>query len=345
MYKNILRLTAFFFPLLCLLLFFNYRVDPAGFFDSSGKQIAELMLNGSNAAPVSGNCNERQKLDYLLQNMDAVEYTVLGPSLSITVDKEMAGEPSFANLSISGMALNEFLRAVAIMSQRDILPQKMLICFDMAWFTAQLGGESFSELLVTDGLRVSDNSTASGVMNHWKELLSLTYFQDSISSFWKNEASAQKVFVPSESYTGPYWQTDGTYVYAQDYQNVTVNDAKQKAQDYIFSETYDRAIDEHNIAILEECLSYLQQQGVMIKIMQVPYHPVLWEQVQQMEEESEKVLRYEEEVLSLAKRRSITVVGSQCYQNLPGCSEEDFWDARHMRCESIRDLFDLHIGE
>lgn len=346
MCKNILRFVIFFLPLIGLVLFFNYRVDPAGLLEPSGKYAAELMLAGNNAAPVSGNLNEREKMDYLLQNMDAVEYAVLGPSLSITVDKEMAHDFSFANLSISGMKLIEFLRAVAIMDQRGILPEKMLVCFDMSWFTTRVDVEHFSELLASDEVRVTDSSSARDILNHWERLLSLTYFQDSISSFLENGMPpAEKVFVPPADYTGAYWQADGTRIYAQDYQNTTADTAKQIAQEYTFSEEYDGEIDEHNIILLEESLSYLQQQGVAIKIMQVPYHPILWERVQQMEDEREKVMRFEEEVLMLAECLSIPVVGSQCYQNLPGCSEEDFWDARHMRRESIRELFDLRIGE
>lgn len=344
MRKNFFRLGIFFFPLLCLVMIFNYRMDPAELFHSSGAQAARLMLTGKSVASASGNFNEREKMDYLIKNMDAVEYVVMGPSLSITIDKDMARTESFANLSISSMRLEELLRAVAIMKQYDVLPKKMLICFDMSWFTLPVETEHFSELLDMDQLNVFYGSSTSGIFNHWKELFSLTYFQDSISYCLQNGIpEAGKVFVPPADYTGAYWKADGTHVYAEAARSQTVEGAKQRASEYSFPEACEHPLNEHNVVLLEECLSYLQQQGVAIKIMQVPYHPVLWERVQQVDDEREKVRQFDADVRSLAERLGIPVVGGQFYETLPGCSEEDFLDGRHMRAESIRTLFDLRI--
>jgi len=340
-----------FLPLLLILPITNYSVDPGGVFYDESEAMVQALMDGKYAYFGTGNGNERGVKQNIIKTMPShVDCVAIGPSLLMGLRKEAAGTYSFYNLSVSGASFYDDMVWLGMMESLDKSCDRVIICHDVAMLDeTQCGLKDSDYYLYMKNIIYSNECEPPTEKNYdnWKakveQLFSITYFQSSVDfikarGFSSIGGEKWGIVEDNPSYSGAYYMPDGSWVYEKETLNNSKDDVLEDAMSYKMVQ------DTHILGTIEEdyemLIKYLTENGVEVTLFMCPYAPELWDIIQEDSDLYPSIWESEQLAYNLADKYGIKITGSYNPYEV-GISNEDFYDARHVRHELLSTYFDF----
>ena len=366
MEKSKLKWKHILFPiiLLAMLVFINCYADPASNYHSDPEQyqaMAEAILSGKEVFLSAGNGNEREFRRFLILDMpDHVDCISVGPSFVMGIRQEMTGEESYYNLGESSADYFDILAQLGLMEENGKRTDRIIFCVDsfffddvqIAGFTRNIPFRPYANAMLArlelEAENVSTKTRLKTVSHFIHPAFSITYFQDSVnyirmcSSFLKTKDRWGLRSKDFDNYKRGYYKTDGSFVYSLNYQGQSVAYVLQDAKDYPIAQKLSKGVpvSEKNKETFERLVQYYQARDVEIELFLCPLAPALWDRIEGEISEYHMVSDLEVFAREIAGRYGLKITGSYNPYTL-GISNEDFYDSRHVRHESLTDFFDF----
>lgn len=333
----------------------NYVVDPSALYHDNTEAMARSMAAGNKTWFAHSNVNEREVKRHLIEAMPReVDCIAVGPSLIMGVRSDTVGTQSFYNLSESGADFYDILAQFALLDLHEITYHRVIFCVDSYFFDEKLyrtltrsqGLKPYAQYMI-DTLEQKDPIRPHGPANSWKEpvksLLSPSYFQASIADLKKEGGHSligARWGIVNENYEGIYYMPDGSIVYAVEAQNRTGDYVTKDAENYNIEYQFSKGghIDPHSKEIFEKLIQYLLKKNISIELFLCPVAPSLWERINS--DDYPSIPELEMFAHEMAQEYNLRITGT--YN--PYClrmSDEDFYDARHVRHDLLTKYFDF----
>ena len=367
----ILRTAAIFCAVVLLMTSFSYIIDPAGLFHPDSKMetarsTIEIIKAGHNVANM-GNFDERMVKRYALYSLGVHDTIVLGSSRAALISKDMAGDESFFNYSVTGAMAQDIIAMYGLLHKEGKLPQRVIISLDMWWlndnyendryFTAMQDGYAYyaSERLgYTDiaaensavGQMYSDvNYRVDDIVMPWQasakelqEVFSVPYFQASLKSLSEENTKP----AATDDYLGEtgILRTDGSYGYPRGFREASEDTIKQLASEWIPENVL--GCEDYTTSgtvvqqIFYDFIKSLVEDGVDVDFVLMPINPVVYDHMIK-HYRYDRALRSEDWFLDVAAEFSLDIAGSFNPYNL-GAVISDFYDAPHYKMEKVAEL-------
>ncbi|MEG0832797.1 MAG: hypothetical protein RR058_07930 [Oscillospiraceae bacterium] len=302
---------GFFAALFVVLVAANYFIDPGNIFHAASPDSAEMraiaIVKGGENAENLDNFNERLVKRMLAIEGGSFDTVVLGSSRAALITKQMTGEDSFFNFSISGASLEEIVGIFGVYEQNHGLPKRVIISMDPWYLNDNFKSERFEKSLgdgyyhvLTDllGFESADRSLLSiGALYrdpHSKislfdlgagtvsELFSVTYFQSAVQSLFsdnRGKSGAVTATSADDDVLG-ILRKDGSYSYPESYRNADLLTTDERAKTQLPSKIlglkgFDKAYG-NNFDVLSKFVKYLKSKGVRVDIILPPLNPLIW---------------------------------------------------------------------
>ena len=353
MKKFILKSIIIIVIVVSILAGLNYMVDPSNIFHPMLiNKISDSLVEGRNVE-IKGNFDERLMQEKLAQKLnEKPDILVLGSSHVIYIPFE---EEGLRNAAVSAGELWDLYGLTGIYEYYDKLPDTMIIGVDPWIFNDNSGGtmyESINSYVEYEKNRVNGIQTKSNVSNankytHLKELISVSYFQDSFKELRSKgiQDKEQILSTVDDSKMGECAKilSNGIRVPAitdiKSSENIEQTAQKIIDSDEIYHSNNYYELSDEKVEWFEKLICYLQQEK---KIHVILYLPVCYPQpVYDYVKETPQhlgVVKAEEYLLEFADKNEIDIYGS--YN--PSLSEidfNDFMDELHVKPESSMKTF------
>lgn len=345
--KVLLKLLLYLFPL-ALLVVVNVVGDAGCYFHDVSNDIGKAIINGHNARSTSGNESERKIKKYILDNINEVDCVSIGPSLVTYIGKDNINCKSYYNLGVTNGDYYDMMAQFAFIDINNIKINKVIFCSDLSYFTNDsyvrnnnLHDEfmEYSNYMI-DYLKVGIKKEIKNNINIkyllGSPLFSISYFQNSFEYLEKNLANLKRIELVKNDSEMLYYQSDGSRYPSKEMREATKDDVKKSAAEYDKTLITDITFNEeciHNFILL---IDYLKKQNIEITIWKCPLSPALWNEI------NNNYYNYYTDLESLldkiAKEKSLKICGSYNPYKI-GISNNDFYDARHIKKSSISNYF------
>ena len=345
-------------PLLAILAGTNYYVDPANIFHFFVNDIAEALVAGNDVAIYTPNNDERGLKVALIQSMPQhVECLTLGSSLTMGIRAEDAGTDSYYNLSASNFNYNDFMASFALLEKYGIEYDRVILCFDTSFFEEQNSLGMLNEQMMPYAHYMNDTIEGEDVTmpdvdplgvdsSRFEQLLSVTYFQasaDFIMSSGSFIMPQQRWYiVDGENEERGHYLSDGSWVYSRAYlendPQFVIHDASIYGTQYVFAR--DRHISPYHQEHFRMLIEYLLARGVQVDLYLSPLSPALWDNIQSEADRYFILDEMEQYQREMAEVYGLRVIGTY-NPYVVGLTNEDYMDCRHLRHESMAELFDF----
>ncbi|MCQ2539572.1 MAG: hypothetical protein MJ114_03900 [Acetatifactor sp.] len=351
-------------PILLCIVACNYFVDLASIYhDVDETQIAKYLLEGKQATLGNSNGNEREvKRQLIMQMPDQVDCIVVGPSLVMEINREVTGEQELINLGVSGADMYDMLAQFGIMDIYGKKADRVIFAVDSYWFDETLaanfgrsqGFKPYAYYLIDNmygGTMQPPVVDAKTPMSTYvTQLFSASYFKSNAWSFLikcKGALQGEKFILRQpwglvdDSFTGDYYDSDGSWVYSKKAAERTVENVRADAAGYNIEYQFSKGghIGEKSCEIFEHLLTYLQERGTQVDLFLCPLSPSLYDRLDGAEDYYvlQELEAYAKDV---AERYELRMIGSFDPYEV-GIKDEDFFDARHVRGDRLAQYFDF----
>ncbi len=348
-----------FFPLLILIVAFNFMVDPAHLFDRHHKYergLAKLLAERANVENVQNYDHRLVQRYYVEQLTRRPEIISIGSSRSYQIRNEFFPGKLFFNNSVSQASLEDYIAIYGMYDRRNIRPATIVLGLD-PWILNGHRNLTNWQSVEFEYMRVVERMGASGSRLHttslpglpkvW-QLISPSYFQASVHALRRQlnaEEGAGRDYYPTDATEGEYdiKLRDGSLNYGQAFDRTpeaTVNrDALAYAAappaEYFRSFT---SIDPETARTFERFLDLLRADGVKVVFFLPPFHPLVYERFANSRRYS-VVLGVEDYFTALASRKGLHLAGSYDPHRAGCAATADFLDGHHPRVVCLAKIF------
>lgn len=354
--KKWIRLIVFVLPILIVLVGINYFADPGNIFHNFSREMSAAMLNGETITVSSNNLDEREVLQYLIEEMpDVIDAMVWGSSLAMCIDEEMVGEDIFFNMAVSAADYYDLLACMALMEINGKHTDKAIITLDSRLFDP--------DIYMTDGRhdRLMDYSnymiqllekepyqegtidipTVDADNTVWKkigQLFSVSYFQwavEYIGTHGSEVLFAERWQTVDEEVISNKYLPDYSMVYATHMEAISAEEVADIGANYWIesSITPYAHMAEKNKEIIEKLIIYLQSCDTEVELLFIPYAPALWDRFS--EERYPMLFELEEYAEEMRTKYGVKIRGSLNPYNM-NMENGDFYDARHAKKSALK---------
>jgi len=344
--KHFTRKASILLPIPLALACINFIVDPGNLFSASiEKEIADILLQGRNAAGIS-NYDERKVQKYTVAGMtDAPDTCVLGSSRSMQIGHELFPNQHFHNNSVSAGTIHDYIAIYQLYRSRNLLPERIVLCLDPwvlningnknRWKTLQ---KEYNELVTTE----FEQSSSNDIEFKYFQLLSPSYLQQSIRVL-KDDDETAKFHATDETLPDEgMLRSDGFRLYPIDHRQATLEKVNESATRYInrgkvYGLKHFVMIDPELRKLFEKLADLMQRDGVDVTLFLAPYHPMVFDYLS-TSTDYRIVLDVEDYFRSIAQKKNIPIIGSYNPESLT-LSENGFYDGMHPKTEAINQIF------
>ena len=359
MLKLIVKL-AMFIPLLAVMMYVSYRVDPSGLFWGAGfeRQASEYMLAGEY---ISGyeRLDGRALNEAYAKNVESrPQILINGSSRSMLIDSSFAEGKTLYNAGNVGADVYDFFTSYYIFSREGKEPEIFVMGIDPWIFndcSESIDKRSDKELYFQFiGEELGFENRQYEKDNPYEKYLALidpSYFQGSVAYYFKDksaEVSPQpvpkdEIYNQSEIIKCP----DGSIIYDVYFrtrdQQVADWDALTAANTPLM-----RLVDFEQLSAdytrqFEKFIEYLQNKGISIIFYLPPYHPYIIEAALADYDTYHSLFDVELYLKDMADKYDIPIYGSYNPYAV-NLTNTDFMDGLHLRQDSIRKILPV-IGE
>ena len=327
-------------PILTLVILVNYFVDPSMLFhDDYYKNIIEGHKQGHNVTFTGSNMDERKYKILLAEEHkgDNLDYLIMGGSRQMTLSSDVFPEFKVLNMSVSSCKIEDLEGLYQLCNENNISYSNLILGVDPTYFNSSDDADNWKTLYEYYDAYKDENNKVDRFATKLNNLLSVSYFHSSMEELFKRIGGKEIHFEyvdtdVNENYTK---RKDGSITYPKSY--------RERSQALIDKEaltwTYDgyknySQMSQEKIKHFEDFLNCVKKDGVTIIFFCCPMHPNFYN-VHKNDlwmEECEKYIR------SFANSQGITIVGHY-NPSIDGFKNTDFYDAAHVRKESVDKLF------
>jgi hypothetical protein len=332
-------------PIPVVMACINFVVDPGNLFSASiEKEIADILLEGRNAAAIS-NYDERKVQKYTIAGLShAPEVCVLGSSRSMQIGRELFPDLNFRNSSVSAATIHDYIAIYQLYRTRDMLPKRIILGLDPwvlningnkeRWKTLQ---KEYNALVTSE----FEQSASRDVEFKYFQLLSPSYLQHSIRVLKDGDETAEFYVTDDPAPSDGMLRSDGFRYYPDAHRLATQEQVQENATRYInrsriYGLKHFVMLDPELRKLCANLLDLMQRDGVEVQLFLPPYHPQVFDYMKESPD-YRIVLAVEECFRALAREREIPVVGSYNPHTLH-LSEDDFYDGMHPKTEAINQI-------
>lgn len=354
--KKWIGLLLFVVPLILLLTGTNYLADPSNTFHNFSEEMSQAMLAGHTVQVLSNNLDEREVLQHLIEDMPAQVGTIVcGASIVLSIDSEMAGTESFYNFAVSSADYYDLLATMAMMKLNGKKADRVILALDTRLFDTKVYMSDgrhdrlmdYSEYMIDylngevgEGFQ-PELEVRDSFLSKVGQLFSISYFQHSVDYVKKNGIAAlnnERWKIVEEDFNGNKYLPDYSIVYAREMEEITAEEVIASCNTYWMEAnvTEYTLANEENMQVFEKMIGYLQAQGTEVELFLCPFAPALWDRV--WEEQYPILFQLEEYADTLAEKYGVEVQGSYNPYAV-GMTNEDFYDARHIKKSSLKRVF------
>lgn len=325
----------------------NFIYDPANLFSISNtyeRTIADNLIKGNNVTNI-GNMDERMLQKLFIENMmTSPDVVVFGSSNSMYIDSDFFPEKRFINNAVSAASLNDFIAIYDLYEQKGFKPQKVIlgICPEMLsgndsqfWLTLEDNYYSMRQKIGLSGA-TKKQSNKTRTFDKWFELISLSYFQQSIERAFSNT----EILPTKEKYnSGATRVTDGSYndgdFYTRKSREEINNTVKRLLNKPATEFESISKLNPEKTLILEHFVDYLEKKGVEVDFYFLVYHPIYYSYISSRYPILKEIQDY---LTKLAQKKEINIIGDNNPVNC-GVTIEDFNDYSHLNKKGLLHIF------
>ena len=337
----------------------NYYVDTANIFHTDILVDIAEKLHGGKIVENPGNIDEGLFQKTMIQSMTHTPETVVVGSSHIMYEPWEFDDYYVAGLS--GAYLGDYYATIGLLEEANHMPQHIVIGVDpWAFMSAANAGRhvSINDFARREIERVSGSEASkyTGIYNDGKstlkkvkELLSISYFQASVSAIKSNGIKYylhRQVVCVDNSELGKKSKImpTGRRIFAQgDIHTVQENDndvaaALRKGSIYQLGKGFSE-LQMSNLEEFESLICYLQAKGVKVEFYLHPWYPDVYDYFKNNVQFS-GVLKTENYLREMANRHGIIVHGSYDPE-LTHSNKEDFADWFHLKANKMLDSYNI----
>jgi len=357
--KTAIKKILIFLPLICLLVFVNYFVDPAKIFkiNKYEKNIAEILLKELNVANIS-NYDERLLQKYYIEGLqNGKDIIVLGSSRAMGVNSTLFPNMNFFNNSVSGATIEDYIAIFEMYHKKKIKPKIVILGLDpwllnknnnqKRWKSIANYYNNFMSRPMLDrksfDLKSLIYNEKTFLLNKYLQLFSLSYFQASIRDLFNigNERNFYSTNLIESDVAIKLF--DGSLSYEKEYRLKFPQEVLKDAQRYVnrkpiyaLDKYYE--LDKKAIYKFEEFIDFLSSKNITIIFFFTPYHPYVYNHLINSNE-YKIVLEVESYFKRVSLQNNIYTIGSY-NPEIYGFNENDFYDGMHPKKGAIEQLFE-----
>lgn len=338
----------FIIPLVLIIILTNYFVDPANLFSSEfEEELADILINDQNAAGVYNYDERIFQREYIERMENKNETAVLGSSRSLQIRDEMIDSDGFFNHGVSGAVLEDYIAITEIYRENDKLPDKIILGINPWIFNRYNVEERWRSVeeyyysFFDSDYQLDESLMERQFGRNFMQLFSATYFQASFEALIKGQAFKDIEATEEESLDVPTKLSDGSLVYQRPRKNISPEDAEIEAQNYIRNGVYSlenfSELDSDYLNQFEQLIEFYQQEGVELVFYLAPYHPLVFDYL----DDNEKyhiIYQVEEYIREFAAKNKIEVVGDYSPYEL-NLDQGDFHDGMHPKENVMEEIF------
>lgn len=340
-----------FTPVIFLVIFINYLVDPGKLIDNQYIEgIARLLIESKNVENI-GNYDERiLQREYISLRSSPINTVVLGSSRVMMIGNNLF-DGSVMNNAVSGASIEDMMSIYWMYRKKRLLPDTLVVGVDPWMLNRNSDQTRYLSLKaeyneICEHLKIADEMSAIDAFggNKYWQLIDFSYFQESVKYFWSNFNKPEKLYFPTEKSEGEaaIKLFDGRISYDAAFRNADSDLILAKAMEYsdtypIYSlENFDE-IDKSLASAFELFMRLVKSDGIDIILVMSPYHPYAYGTIQKdtrykMVEEVEKYFT------EFSKIENIPIYGSYDPMRLE-LMNDDFYDGMHPKPDAFKKIF------
>jgi len=348
-------MSAICIPVLFLIMSVNYFIDPANIFQNGKyeKGIADLLCDSLNITNIV-NYDERLQQKFFIECTHQPDLLILGSSRSMLISSDFFENKNIKNNSVSGASIEDYLAIYHLYQRRKMKPKVVLFCLD-PWILNDNNGQYRWMSLTDDYFLMYENIEGNtfgdkkdkfliklkNSVNKYYELVSLSYFQESLSNL---ELKGRTIYYPTKNKVNDTFTKliDGSICYDKKYRETSDLEVEKEAKKYINSNPiYSLGnftnLSKRNQVTLEIFLKYLINKHIKIVIFLAPYHPVVYDFFSNSNQ-YKIVLETESYFEKIATKYDIQIIGS-FNPHKYNLINSDFYDGMHCKKSVIERIF------
>lgn len=349
--KKVLRLLLMLLLFLAAVFLFSFLVDPANVFYARYDQtVAEILASGHSAEGVENMDDRRFLTLYANLRTQPIDTLVLGSSRAMQITPAVTGDPNTFVAGVTGSDLRDCISAYELFAQKGFAPKTVVLSLDF-WY---LSAGNLDSRAMTDGYEqfCRDNGLAplesgSAKLSRIKNFFSFSYFQSSVEYLARGKHKTLPTPTDAAFSVKALRRPDGSYGYEQALRDRTQAEIDQSASDKQIADNIAAGftgIDQGLCDQLETFVRTLTAQGIHVKLLLSPVHPIYYAYMQAHPDTYSVVFDTERFCRALAARTGAAVCGSYDPSAL-GVTGSDFYDEVHPRTEALQKYYDLALTQ
>lgn len=343
MKKFLLKLTLIATPLLLLLVAVNYFGDKGSLFQSNyEKEMVKIIAEGYHVTN-AGNYSERVFQQELISSEHAhPDLVILGSSRTVIIHSAFFPGQNMQNNSVGGAVLQDIIGYYQLYKDLNKLPDKVLIGIDPWLFNENDPDQLWRYLSDYYHEFRGKEKNPFYQWAKYRQLLSLSYFQQSFSRFVKVIEGKKIPPKPTNDRfnSWPTRLTDGALVYHKGLLNTTPEEVEQKIKRFmeggIYGLDFFHSLSEMKLNEFKQLIADMQVHQLDIEFILIPYPPVVFDHVQKNDP---MVLETERFIHEFALLNHIRVFGTFNPFKL-NMDNSHFIDGMHCNESGIRKVFE-----
>ena len=331
-------------PVMLLVIFTNYRVDPANIFSSKKyvAGIADILSKGHNVDNIT-NYDQR-----LLQEQMALrlhrppDVLVIGSSRVMEIGADFFPGKQVLNCGVSHANINDLIALVGLFDSLHLLPRHLVINLDPD--LVGMGGslewqslEGYHAYFLKKARAGSPDAAVAGGSHSTDKLLSLfsfEYFKESLAFLTKGiDKRYYDVVHRQPVANGRFF--DGTICYSASFSNPDTLQVANNAR-VTGSKSGIPPPDTAKIRLLNSMLDFLESRQVEMEFLMLPFHYEYYRAVNA--HQHNLFFSYDSLFHQIASQRHIPLSGG-FDENTYGIRESQFYDMFHCSKPAIQKVF------
>lgn len=346
--KPLFRLISLLLAFLLVIFTVNFVADPANIMNQSYEEtLVDILVSGQNAAHVD-NMDDRRFLQlYSQARTQPIDTLVLGSSRTMQISPKVTGDKNTMVASVTGSDLRDVINSYFLFEKQGFTPKTVVISLEM-WYLSEGNLDNRADVQEYEHFCASQGldpiRTSSARVNRMKNFFSFSYFQSSVDYLIKHHFH-KEVPVPTSEYVEdtPVKRADGTYGYDKAFRERPQEQVDQSAAD---KEIVDHiaagfvGISKPLCAQLDAFITYLQEQGIQVRLLFSPVHPDYYRFMKSRPERYAQAFESETIYRDMAKKHGVGFYGGMDPEPL-GVTNADFYDEVHPKEEALMRYYNM----
>jgi hypothetical protein len=342
MKKFLFKAILLFCPVLMFLIYTNYFGDAARLFNNDyEKKMVDIIKKGNYVTNVENYDERLFQREIIKQSFFHPDIAIFGSSRTMLINSNLFPDSSLFNNSVSGASMEDIIGIYQIFKVNNKLPKKIIVGID-PWMFNEVK-EKGRWVTIGDYYYqfIGKKNEGNDVNYKYKELISLSYFQNSLKLLPSLIVGKSEPYGTLNKYneTGTRL-TDGSRVYGNTYRTASQREIDEKVQSYISKkEIYGlkglTSVSKKRWDEFELLIADIQNNNIELIIFLSPYAPLAYQNI---------IDRYpivsviEQNLKSFSAKKNIKVIGSFNPLNV-GLDKTFFYDGMHVKEDGVIKLF------